>query len=303
MQVFTQLSDPHLTSLVGVRWHQLLNKRVLGYLSWRRKRRHEHRPAVLAALAADLAAEDPGLLLVTGDLTHVGLPQEFREARAWLETLGGPERVAVVPGNHDAYAPGRWDQTYAQWQDYMAGDAGEEQGAAAFPSLRVRGELAFIGLSSACPTAPLLATGTLGDSQRRRLAEVLAETARRGLFRVVYLHHPLLPGEEKWRKRLTDAPALRELLYEAGAELVLHGHGHRARIGEVATAAGPAPVIAVPSASALGNYGADVAAYNRYRVERTAEGWRLQVLPRRYDTAQGGFRAGSALALDLPRRG
>jgi 3',5'-cyclic AMP phosphodiesterase CpdA len=132
---------------------------------------------------------------------------------------------------------------------------------------------------------------------------LLSEAARRGLFRVVYLHHPLLPGDEKWRKRLTDAAALCELLAETGAELVLHGHGHRARIGELATAVGPLPVIAVPSASALGAHGGDVAAYNRYRVERTAGGWRLLVEPRRYEPAQGRFEAVSPIALELPRQG
>ena len=50
---FAQLSDPHLTSLEQVRWRQLLNKRLFGYLSWRRKRRHEHRSEVLDARRAE----------------------------------------------------------------------------------------------------------------------------------------------------------------------------------------------------------------------------------------------------------
>ena len=49
-QCFAQLSDPHLSSLSEVRPRDLLNKRALSYLSWRQKRRFEHRPEVLAAL-------------------------------------------------------------------------------------------------------------------------------------------------------------------------------------------------------------------------------------------------------------
>ena len=54
---FVQLSDPHLTSLDGVMPNQLLNKRLLGYLSWRRRRRFEHRLEVLDALLDDLRGD------------------------------------------------------------------------------------------------------------------------------------------------------------------------------------------------------------------------------------------------------
>ena len=53
-QRFAQLSDPHLSTLEGVRAKDLFNKRALGYLSWRRKRRFEHRPEVLQALQRNL---------------------------------------------------------------------------------------------------------------------------------------------------------------------------------------------------------------------------------------------------------
>ena len=53
-QTFAQISDPHLSTLEHVNPRELLNKRALGYLSWRRKRRFEHRPEVLQALKRDL---------------------------------------------------------------------------------------------------------------------------------------------------------------------------------------------------------------------------------------------------------
>ena len=87
-QCFAQLSDPHLSSLKGVRGRDLFSKRGLGYLSWRRKRRFEHRTEVLEALQRDLELSELDQLLVTGDLTHIGLPQEFEQARQWLQELG-----------------------------------------------------------------------------------------------------------------------------------------------------------------------------------------------------------------------
>jgi len=302
-QCFAQLSDPHLSSLADVHSRDLLSKRALGYLSWRRRRRFEHRAEVLDALLHDLAQAPLEQVLVTGDLTHIGLPDEFRQARAWLQRLGGPEDVALVPGNHDACVATHWSDTFALWQDYMASDpgrgpAGEREW---FPSLRVRGEIAFIGVSTACPTPPLMATGTVGVEQLRHLPALLECAAAEGLCRVVYLHHCPLSGQEKWRKRLTDAPQVQAVLEEYGAELVLHGHGHRAQYHELHTRQGNLPVIAVPSASALGLHGADIAHYNRYEVQRSSGGWQVRIATRRYDAAAARFSAGGDRTLDIAR--
>ena len=146
-----------------------------------------------------------------------------------------------------------------------------------------------------------MATGTLGDRQLSMLPELLRETREQGLFRVLYLHHCPIPGVEKWRKRLTDAPALEQLLREHGVELVLHGHGHRAHQHTLETADGNACVVAVPSASALGLHGADVAHYNRYHVTRTAQGWQLGIETRGFERDSGRFEAHGAREITLSR--
>jgi 3',5'-cyclic AMP phosphodiesterase CpdA len=296
-QYFAQVSDPHLSTLEAVRAKDLLSKRLLGYLSWRRKRRHQHRAEILQALHADLASFERDQLLVTGDLTHIGLPIEFQQALAWLQQLGQPSDVALVPGNHDACVKDDWNQTFSLWQAYMASD----QGSPEFPSLRVRGGIAFIGLSTACPTPPLMASGRLGAGQLGKLPAILQQTAARGLFRVVYLHHCPLPGKEKWRKRLTDASELETLLKKHGAELVLHGHGHRAHTEKLETAQADIPVIAVPSASSMGLHGAEVAAYNRYRVETQTKDWLLQVETQYFSSEKQRFVPGQLHQLEIKR--
>jgi 3',5'-cyclic AMP phosphodiesterase CpdA len=301
---FAHLTDPHLTSLDGVRWRQLLNKRLLGYLSWRRKRRAEHRPEVLEALLQDLRQTCPQHIVISGDLTQVGLPGEFAEARRWLERLGAADAVTVVPGNHDAYVHTAWNSTYAQWDPYMQSDpafrCATRAGAEMFPTLRVRDGVAVIGLSSAVATPPFMATGRLGAAQRERLAGLLRETGKQGLFRLVLIHHPPRVEDEKWRKRLSDGRALCAILAREGAELVLHGHGHYTAESAVARDAGRIPVFGIPSASAIGHRPDRRAQYYLYRVRRCAENWSVQISVRGYDADSTCFVHRHERHLSLP---
>jgi 3',5'-cyclic AMP phosphodiesterase CpdA len=300
---FAHLSDPHLTTLQGVRWQQLMNKRMLGYLSWHRKRRAEHRSEVLEALLVDLQRSRPEHIVITGDLTHVGLPQEFRQARMWLDRLGAFERVTVIPGNHDAYVRTAWDTSYALWAPYMQSDAAcssSGSGEELFPSLRIRNGVALIGLSSAVASPPLMATGTLGQEQRERLKQLLRDARQQGLFRLVLLHHPPRVEDEKWRKRLTDGRALCDILGEEGAELILHGHGHRNAESGVPYAAGEIPVFGIPSASAIGHTPGHEAQYRLYRIRRQSGQWSVQVSVRGYRADSHSFNQLQRHQLLLP---
>lgn len=303
---FAHLSDPHLSSLQHVKWHQLLNKRLTGYLSWRKSRRAEHRPEVLDAMLDDLHQAKPEHVAVTGDLTHIGLPQEFHQAQQWLERLGQPQDVTVIPGNHDAYVPSPWLESLASWQPWMLSDSLQglpaDQGSAdIFPSLRIRGPVAFIGLSSAVPSPPFFATGQLGNAQLERLAGLLTQAREQALFRVVLVHHPAVPGTEKWRKRLIDAPALCEVIARNGAELVLHGHSHRVHENVIKSTGRSIPVIGIPSASAIGQRAGRKAQYYLYTVARCGDDWELHQSIREYDLAKGAFRQVQQRSVKIPQ--
>lgn len=292
MLTFAQLSDPHLSCPAPVQAGDLLGKRALSYLSWRLVRRRRHRPEVLAALVQDLRAAQPDHVVVTGDLTHLGLPHEFEQARRWLDALGPAPALSVVPGNHDACARSGWDETLGRWAPFFASDptaGAEADGAPPFPSVRVRGRAVFVGLSTARPSAPLLAVGEVGAPQLAALARVLADARRRGLVRVVLLHHPPLAGATGWRKRLLDGARLRAVLEAEGVELVLHGHTHRASIGRLATSTGAAAVVGVSSASASGPRRERLARYHLYRLEPDGERGQIWLSSRIYDPATGRF--------------
>lgn len=295
------LSDLHLSSLENVSPRELLSKRVLGYASWWFRRRHEHRAEVLDALRSDLRAERPDHIAVTGDLTHLGLPQEFRQAAAWLEQLGTADGITVIPGNHDAYVREPWRETFAQWTSYMKGDDDAEDAwtQGSFPSLRIRRQLALIGLSTAQPSAPFLASGRLGEAQLQRLDRMLEQTAGAELFRVVMLHHPPAAHTVRWRKALRDGAALRDVLQRHGVELVLHGHAHFSAATYLDPGLARNLAIGVPSASAIGSKADRHATYHVYRISRAASGWRLRVSVRSYSLESGRFVAEDGRRLRL----
>src|SRR5215467_1547090 len=159
MLTLAHLSDPHLAPLPEPRWSELVGKRVTGYLNWRRNRHLVHRSDVLARIVADLEAQKPD---------NIAAADEYRPAREFLERLGPTHDVTLVPGNHDAYVRSGIRYSNLHWTEYMRGDH-----EISFPFLRRRGPIALIGLSSAVPTAPFMATGRLGGEQIARLGDLL----------------------------------------------------------------------------------------------------------------------------------
>jgi len=282
------LSDPHLAYPGGSRFSDFLNKRFFGYLKWRLKRRSEHHNDVLTGMIQDIRNAQPDHVVVTGDLTHLGLAAEYAKAKRLLESLGSASQVTIIPGNHDAYVDGALDCRLAEWADYMVSDGikvcdGTDSAVnAIFPSLRVRNGVALIGVSTAQPCSTFLAVGCIGNDQLQRLQEILIETGQKGLFRIVLIHHPPKFGVVSWRKRLTDAEAFQKTMQDCGAELILHGHCHHQSQTYLETSAGRIPVIGVPSASAAGENPRRRARYHLYYLSPKADGWDMRVCVRGY---------------------
>src|SRR6476659_6244709 len=103
MFVLAHLSDPHLGPIPTPRLIELINKRGLGLINWYRKRHRHHRADVLDAIVRDMHAQRPEHIAVTGDLVNISLEAEFARAAQWLDQVGPPQNVSLVPGNHDAY--------------------------------------------------------------------------------------------------------------------------------------------------------------------------------------------------------
>jgi 3',5'-cyclic AMP phosphodiesterase CpdA len=299
-------SDPHLGPLPAAGWRELANKRLSGFFSWTRNRVDIHRPEVLTLLLEDLKRQTPDHIAITGDLINISLPAEFRAAARWLEGVGTPERVTIIPGNHDAYVAMPWGESLAQWAPYMAGErdragkTSEPQSHADFPFVRQLGDIALIGTSTAVPMPPFIAAGRLGRPQLDLLRRQLLELGQRGLFRVVLIHHPPFGGGAYKRKSLLDAKDFHAVLAEAGAELVLHGHTHVSGLGRIETAKGPIPVIGVPSASAVAAGHKDASRYHLYRINKQADSWQLTVDIRGLNATQDAFAAQGSMSMTIP---
>ena len=289
------LSDPHISCMGDITARDLVNKRLFGYLRWKLHRGAEHGSSVLSALQTDLEQTKPDHIAVTGDLTHLGLSAEFKKARQWLQELGSPSQVTVIPGNHDAYVKLIWHQTMAHWSEYMISDTPREDDQKAnntesiFPSLRTRGCIALIGVCTARPSAPHLAVGSIGTRQLQNLETILAQTAQKRLYRVVLIHHPPAPGTVSWRKRLTDAADLRSLLDQYGVELILHGHAHRTLHSYLQTPAGNIPVMGASSITALNRTPKRRARYYIYRITPGGDVWDVRLEVRIYSPEENCF--------------
>lgn len=323
MFVLAHLSDPHLGPIPTPPLGELLNKRGLGLINWYRKRHRHHRADVLDAIVADMHAQAPGHIAVTGDLVNISLPAEYARAARWLDRVGTPRDVTLVPGNHDAYIKRVAGHAAQHWGEYMRGDSvsrhpearaeGAPRRAMATPSFEARGEaplapqddvifpfvrrrgpLALVALTTSVPTGPFMATGRLGDEQLARFGDILAALKHEPVFRVVLIHHPPIPNRGHYMKRLVDAPKLRALLARHGAELLLHGHNHAQQLMWLDGPKGRIPAVGVPSASAIISKHDEPAAYNLYRIVGAPGAWQCEVVVR-------GLREGHNGVTELAR--
>jgi 3',5'-cyclic AMP phosphodiesterase CpdA len=263
---FLHCSDLHLFNLRGVGAHRFLNKRLTGGVNLMLKR-GKHHDGALFDRVTELARElEVDRVVITGDLSNLALEQEFEHIAAKLESAGRP--VTVIPGNHDAYTRGaeRARRFEVMLGHFMHGDRMGDDHERYYPFVQRFGEVALIGVSTAQASLPLYAVGTVGAGQLARLDEILAQLEREGLMRIVLIHHPVMPGVALRRHDLLDLAAFGQVIARRGAELILHGHEHRAIEGTIAGPNEPVPVHGISSATNLSQHPGREASFSIYDV-------------------------------------
>ena len=178
-------------------------------------------PAVVDGLVADIRADPPDLVVVSGDLTMGARRWEFRAARAFLESLGVP--TLAVPGNHDI-TPYRLIERflapYARWHQEIS-----PQTEPVWQDERV----AVLGLNTARRMGPNL-DWSRGRVSTLRLKHLVArlDGLPAGLMRIVVAHHPLLAPEGEVSRQVAGGSARALAAFARhGVRLVLAGHLHR----------------------------------------------------------------------------
>lgn len=288
------LSDLHLLSLEGAVPSRLLNKRFTGWVNLKLNRGHKHKPAPVHAAGAALRDLGVDHVVVTGDLTNLALEQEFELVKTFLGGLGYPaDAISVVPGNHDAYTRGahRSSRFKTYCAPYMTSDVdlGLAPGAS-FPFVRLRGPAAIIGLSSAVPRPPLVASGEIGQPQLEALGRALSHPDVAERTPVLLVHHPLHNPISRARvllEGLVDAEGLVAELGGLARGLVLHGHLHRRIHRTLATRTGSIDAVGATSSSLLHEDADKMAGFNVYDV--TDDGAIARIGAYRFDPIAGTF--------------
>ena len=256
------ITDLHVLSLEGTSARDFLNKRWIGGLNVAINRGKKHSAELLAAAIDDILAQGFEHVVITGDLTNLSLQSEFELARKMIERLGGPDRVTIIPGNHDAYtqeaaSERRFERCFDAWMPSVPG----------WPFVRELGEVALVAVSTAVPTPWGFATGRVGNDQRAKLEAVLAVAGKQKKFRLVAMHHPPVKARGSVLRQLTDREVVARSLVEYGCELVVHGHDHRNLRNQLAGQNGPIPVYGAPSTTYTDERPDRRARYNVYTIQ------------------------------------
>ncbi|MCP1199906.1 metallophosphoesterase [Notoacmeibacter sp. MSK16QG-6] len=276
------ISDLHLGPLPDIRYRELANKRITGYVNWHRTRSSALGEEVLNRVAEHILESSPDHVAITGDMTNLALETEIESARQWLEGFGNGQFVSLVPGNHDAYVPGALDKACRAWSEWMGSDGATTPiNSRSFPYMRVRGPLALIGISTARASAPFMATGYFRRRQATGLAQMLDKARQQGLCRVVMIHHPPVRRAAQQHKRLSGINLFQRVVSQHGAELILHGHTHLPTLHCVEGTDGPVPVVGVSATGQHPGGNKPAGGWNRFDIApNNHDGWAINL--RRY---------------------
>ena len=282
MFVLAHLSDPHLPIQGSLGAGEYFSKRLIGYINWIRGRHTIHRGDIAEALVADLLAQKPDHIAMTGDLVNIAAACEWEPAKQYMRALGTSRGVSAVPGNHDAYVGGALAEMGETYAPYITCDPHpvSAMSTGSYPFLRQRGPAMIVGISTAVPTAPFMATGKIGPRQLSELDALLESLRDSPLFRIVLIHHPPTHELAHGRRGLDDADALARVIARHGAGLILHGHNHTATFATMAGPQGPVPVVGVPSASARPTARKPGAGYALFQIDGEPGAWEVTFIRR-----------------------
>jgi 3',5'-cyclic AMP phosphodiesterase CpdA len=206
-----------------------------------------YRQELLRTAIDEINAAEPDLVVVAGDLTDDGYPDQYPLAREELACIACGQ-VVRVPGNHDARNVG-----YLRFEDTFG--ARDSRLRLEFP----QGELALVAVDSSKPD---LDEGEIGREHYGWIEEGFGGDSD---LRVFVCHHHLMPipGTGRERNQVLDAGDVLSLLRQSGVDLVLSGHRHVPCVWPVAGML----LVHSGTVSTLRTRGFPHPAYNLVRIE------------------------------------
>ena len=235
--------------------------------------------ALLGPLRELIHSIAPSVVVISGDLTQRAKAEQFEEARAFLDTLPGPQ--IVVPGNHDISLYNvfrRFVKPLARYKRYITDD---------LDPIYVDDEIAVVGVNTA--RSLTIKDGRVNKEQVAKIREQLAGLGP-SITRIVVTHHPFdLPTTFEEQDLVERAPMAMEVFAECGVDVLLAGHMHVSHAASTASRyqidAYAALVVQAGTATSTRGRG-EVNSFNLLRVEHE----RVEVDRYGWDALTSSFR-------------
>ena len=179
---------------------------------------------LLDPLRALIHSIAPDVVVVSGDLTQRAKSEEFEEAKAWLDTLPGPQ--IIVPGNHDISLYNvfrRFLQPLTRYKRYITDD---------LDPIFIDDEIAVLGVNTA--RSLTFKDGRVNKEQVETIRQQLADLPDT-VTRIIVTHHPFdLPKTYDEDDLVDRAPMAMQAFADCGVDLLLAGHLHTSHAGSTA---------------------------------------------------------------------
>ena len=226
-----------------------------------------HDPAVVAGAEAWLTAEQPDLVVISGDFTQRAKVDQYREAGAFLDRLEAAGlKTLGVPGNHDVPLYDlvqRFTRPLHRYRRYIDDDL--------CPWFE-NGRLAVLGVNTA--RSLTFKDGRISHDQmaiiRERFRDVPEERTK-----VLVTHHPLFEMPIGEAGESTEAVGRQgealQAVADAGVHILLAGHFHRTfaqSARRMVKNAGPALVIQAGTATSIRMRDGETQSFNLIHARR-----------------------------------
>lgn len=177
--------------------------------------------AIIEPLIATIKETGPDVLAVSGDLTQRARSRQFKEARAFLDQLPGPQ--IVVPGNHDVPMHNpltRFLQPLDKYRRYITND---------LQPFYADEEVAILGINTA--RSLTVKYGRISEAQIAGIRDKLCPIGDE-ITKMLVTHHPFdLPEGHDAGELVRGASLAMEALASCGADVLLAGHLHVSHTG------------------------------------------------------------------------
>ncbi|MCC8180045.1 MAG: metallophosphoesterase [Planctomycetes bacterium] len=199
-------------------------KRFLGFCNYRLIRQRRYQEWVAAEAIAKLIESRPNVVLLTGDITQLGLDSEFHAAEMLLSPLtdaGIP--VVAVAGNHDIYGEQSRLRFEAFRQRVMLDLREDKHGLIRLPGVDI------LPLEQGIPSPPFFSNGRQGMEE---LAEAHQEwqTSSDDRLRIAAGHYPVIDphgGRLMFLHGLKELQVLADFCRDNQVAAYFCGHNHR----------------------------------------------------------------------------